>query len=196
MNKNRLYLFFRFICILVTYLIVLAIDDFEGLALLHPAVFIPLLVVYLVFTIICFFSGEIQSARIKLIIDIVFCILFFLETLVLMYFIFHAPGEAGFGYIILFQYLPVFIIFLFWLRKDICIYHTASYIVRFFISCFFIVVSTIESIYLLYITVKSSQTVYLMNFDYVLPLFIVSLIWLIQDIFRLKKKKQIIAEKQ
>jgi hypothetical protein len=189
MNKKRLYLFSRFSCILVTYLIVLAVINFEGLALLHQSVFIPLLSVYLIFTIICFMTDEKKSEIIKLIIDIVFCSLFFLETIVIVFLMFHAPGEAGFGYIIIFQYLPIFIFFLFWLRKDILVYEKASYIVRFFISGLFTIIFSIQSIALVYTTVKFFESVYLVNFVYVLPLFILSLFWLVQDIIRCHKRK-------
>jgi len=132
-----------------------------------------------------------KSARIRLIIDIVFCILFFVETIVLVYFMYRAPGEAGFGLIVIFQYLPILIFFLFWLRKDILIYDKASYIVRFSISVPFTMICTVESIDLLYVTIKSSKTIYLENFEYVLPLYIISLAWLICDIIRLKKRRSV-----
>ena len=108
---------------------------------------------------------------------------------VLVFLMHQAPGEAGFAFIFIFQYTPMFILFLFWLRKDILSFNKVSHIVRIVISAFFTLIFTICMINILYSSIVYREIIVLLNMMFVLPFFILFLFLFVKDIRDIVKVK-------
>lgn len=118
MKKNDLLLLNRFLIISLLYFLY---ARFLGIGLfLYYPVFIPLLAVYLILIIICFFVPEKINLRIKIASDIFFLIVFLIEISIMTFSILTESdlGEAFIGLLLILTYSPMFICYIVWFIRD------------------------------------------------------------------------------
>lgn len=192
MKRDNFYLLFRFLIICVIYF--LSHSIFQDEFLLDYKIFVPLLLIYLVIIIISIYSAE-KKKKLLLITDLVFIITLIIETIWQIRLMIKAPGEAGFAYITIIQYMPMFILFILWLRKDFLLFNCA-FPARVLIS------SLITIVCITFIVInlccmfndKTEYLSYLFNILLFLPIFVLFAILLINDFKRKNILNKVLLE--
>lgn len=123
MSDKNFLLFLRFVIVALWYFMRCMIWPLGTIFLYYP-VFIPVLILYLILLIISTKVSEGKGAVLRISSNIIFLVLFFLEIVYLLEGIFTSSdkGEAVFGFFSLIIYLPMVILFIVWLIKDIINY--------------------------------------------------------------------------
>ncbi len=185
MKRDNLFLLFRFLIICVIYFLSLSI--FQDEFLLDYKIFVPLLLIYFVILVISINSAE-KKKHLLLITDLVFIITLVIETIWLITLMIKAPGEAGFAYITIIQYAPMFVLFVIWLRKDFLLFNCA-FPARVFISALFTTIFAIFIVINLCCMFKDKTEYFSYLFDILLflPVLVLFVILLIKDFKSLKK---------
>ncbi len=116
-QKTNLFLLFRFLIISVLYLTMLKIFGTDVFIKIQYFAFF--LGIYLISIFACFKSTKKRSILIRICINIIFLILFLIETIRIYFLMRRAPGEAGFAYFYIIQYLPMKVLFIIWLFIDL-----------------------------------------------------------------------------
>lgn len=123
MSDKNFLLFLRFVIIALWYFMRCMIWPVGTIFFYYP-VFIPVLILYLILIIISTKVSEGKGAVLRISSNIIFLILFPLEIVNLLREIGESSdkGEAVFGFFSLILYLPMVILFIVWLIKDIINY--------------------------------------------------------------------------
>ncbi len=120
MSDKNFLLFLRFVIIALWYFMRCMIWPLGTIFFYYP-VFIPVLILYLILLIISTKVSEGKGAVLRISSNIIFLVLFPLEIVNLLKEIGESSdkGEAVFGFFSLILYLPMVILFIVWLVKDI-----------------------------------------------------------------------------
>lgn len=120
MSDKNFLLFLRFVIIALWYFMRCMIWPVGTIFFYYP-VFIPVLILYLILIIISTKVSEGKGAVLRISSNIIFLVLFPLEIVNLLREIGESSdkGEAVFGFFSLILYLPMLILFIVWLVKDI-----------------------------------------------------------------------------
>ena len=184
-TRNNVFFLLRFFVVAAMYF--LSVSVFEEEFILDYKFFAPLLALYLIMIIISFVAGEKKSSLIKVVTDMLFNVVFLVETVWLVRRLLKTPDKSGIVFIIMFQYIPVFLLFIIWLRKDILSFDKFSHVVRAIISFFFIAICLFFISLICYHAAKFKDLFRFFNLIAVVPFFVVFIIWLVRDLRDLRK---------
>lgn len=116
MKESALFFLMRFFIITTIYCVERFIWGF-GIFLSYYF-FVPALALHLFFCIKNFRGSEKKEVERRVTIDIIFLILFALETIYLFFWMMVSLGEAGFGIVEMIFYTPMVALFIVWLTRD------------------------------------------------------------------------------
>ena len=123
MRRIDFWFLFRFLIIALIYTIEFLVIGYEFLSeldlILHPIFFIPLLGVYFIIIIVAYFMNPGKNLRLKFLSDIIFLCIFSLWTLFLFVCGLEDIGDAGFAFVGIMLYLPMYVCFIIWFIRDI-----------------------------------------------------------------------------
>ncbi len=116
MKKIRYQNLIRVMVVALLYYIGNRFAEFDFL--LDCRVFTAFLVLYFILMIVSSMLSEKISTIIRIVTDVLFIILFGIETCFYEYWMHKAPGEAGWGCWAIMMYSPIFVLFIVCLIKD------------------------------------------------------------------------------
>ena len=99
--RNNVFFLLRFFVVAAMYF--LSVSVFEEEFILDYKFFAPLLALYLIMIIISFVAGEKKSSLIKVVTDVLFNVVFLVETVWLVRRLLKTPDKSGIVFIIMFQ---------------------------------------------------------------------------------------------
>ena len=118
MKNGKFELLLRFLIITIIYVLLQILVGLDFL--LGYYFFVPALILYFLIGLIAFKISKNTTLVLKIVSDIIFVLIFTVETFWCLYWIsYSTPGEAFLGYMIILLYSPMFICFIVWLVRDI-----------------------------------------------------------------------------